>query len=236
MTGVRAGFGEGRLTMQCLRRLTLLACSLAVCSAAMWSTAPAAQQNRSGTSREAFFRCQDASGQTHYGDAIPAACRGLDTEVLNARGMVLRVIEGERTRAARLEREAAERALQREREQRRQRDHMLLETYLSVEDIERLRDQRLELLVSQYKLTEQNIANLRERQSRLEAQVARFKPYSDRPNAPPLPDHLAEEIVNTVNSLQVYQRTLAENREEQEEIRATFDADIQRFKELKGIE
>ena len=58
---------------------------------------------------------------------------------------------------------------------------MLIETYLTVEDIERLRDQRLEQLNAQYRVTEQNIANLRERQTRLEGQIARFKPYSDKP-------------------------------------------------------
>src|SRR5690606_28603010 len=116
-----------------------------------------------------------------------------------------------------------------------QRDRMLLETYLSVADIERLRDQRLDLLVAQYKVTEQNIENLRERQRRLESQIARFKPYSDKANAPPLPDHLAEEMVNTVNSLRTYQEMLTNNKREQADLIASFEEDIKRFKELKGI-
>ena len=60
-----------------------------------------------------------------------------------------------------------------------------------------------------YRVTEQNLSNLRERQTRLEGQIARFRPYSDKPNAPPLPDHLAAEMVNTVNGLRVYQESLA---------------------------
>ena len=60
-------------------------------------------------------------------------------------------------------------------------------------------------------MTEQNIANLRDRQNRLQAQVARFKPYSDKPNAPPLPENLAAEMVNTVNGLRVYQESLNAN-------------------------
>ncbi|HEX7114377.1 MAG TPA: hypothetical protein VF193_04555 [Steroidobacter sp.] len=187
-------------------------------------------------SREAFFRCKDQAGQTYYSDSMPQECMGLDTEVLNERGMVVRVIEGEASRAARLKREAAEAKLREEREKRLQRDRNLIETYLTVEDIERLRDQRLELLRAQYRVTEQNIANLRERQSRLETQIARFRPYSDKPNAPPLPDHLAEEIVNTVNSLRVYEESLEKNRAEQEQLKAEFAADIKRFKELKGLD
>ena len=195
-------------------------------------TAAAADQSHS---REAFFRCKDRNGQTRYGDSMPAECAGLDTEVLNDRGMLLRVIEGEKTRASRLEREAVEAKARKEREQRALRDHTLIETYLNVEDIERLRDQRLEQLVAQYRVTEQNLANLLERQTRLDSQVSRFRPYSDKPNAPPLPENLAAEIVNTVNSLRVYKESLAANSKEQAHLRETFAADIKRFKELKGL-
>lgn len=187
------------------------------------------------SSHEAFYRCKDASGQTYYGDSKPPQCEGLDTEVLNNNGMLIRVIEGVASRASREQRELGETSARKQREQRQLRDRMLIETYLSVEDIERLRDQRLELLDSQYRVTEQNISNLRDRQKRLEQQVARFSPYSDKSNAPPLPDHLAEEMVNTVNGMRVYQQTLAKTRREQDEIKATFSADIARFKELKGI-
>jgi len=191
-------------------------------------------QTKPGT-REAFYRCKDGSGQTHYGDSLPPACAGFDTEVLSDKGMLIRLIEGERTHAARIEREAAEGKVRKEREERAQRDRMLIETYLNVADIERLRDQRLELLVSQYRVTEQNIKNLRERQTRLEQQIARFKPYSDQANAPPLPDHLAEEMVNTVNGTRVYAESLIKNKQEQAEVKSAFESDIKRFKELKGI-
>jgi hypothetical protein len=185
--------------------------------------------------REAFYRCKDGSGQTHYGDSLPPSCTGFDTEVLNEKGMLVRLIEGEKTRAARIEREVVDSKVRKEREAREQRDRMLIETYLTVADIERLRDQRIDLLVSQYRLTELNIKNLRERQTRLEQQIARFKPYSDQANAPPLPDHLAEEMVNTVNGSRVYAETLTKNKQEQADVKAAFEADIRRFKELKGI-
>jgi hypothetical protein len=82
---------------------------------------------------------------------------------------------------------------------------------------------------------EVHIASLRERQTRLESQVLRFRPYSDRPDAPPLPENLAAEIVNTVKGLRVYQESLDANTQEQAHLRDAFAADIKRFKELKGI-
>lgn len=212
--------------MRGIRTLTIFAATFASV------TAMAAEGERT---REAFYRCKDGKGQTLYGDSMPFGCNGYDTEVLNAHGMVLRTIEGDQTRASRLSREAAEKNSRQAMQQRLQRDRMLLETYLSVEDIERLRDQRIEMLAAQYRATEQTIKNLRERQSRLETQVARFKPYSDKPGAPPVPDHLAEEMVNTVNGMRVYQESLTKNRAEQAHVKSSFGADIKRFKELKGI-
>ena len=201
--------------------------------AGMVYAATAAAQNRG--SREAFFRCKDHNGQTHYGDSVPPECAGLDTEVLNERGMQVRLIEGEATRVKRLERETMEGKARKEKEQRALRDHTLTQTYLTVEDIERLRDQRLEQLNAMLRVTEQNIASLRERQTRLEVQIARFKPYSDKPNAPPLPENLAAEIVNTVKGLRVYEESLKANRREQTALNDSFTSDIKRFKELKGI-
>jgi hypothetical protein len=50
-----------------------------------------------------------------------------------------------------------------------------------------------------------------------------------------LPDHVAEDIVNTVNGLQIYEQELAKNTAEQQRLRTEFNSDIARFKQLKGI-
>lgn len=197
---------------------------------------PCAEAASSGSSaREAFFRCKDASGQTHYGDSMPPACNGLDTEVLNERGTVLRVIEGTRSLAARAERQAAEDALKTQRDAAALRDRMLVESYLSVQEIERLRDQRIGLLQTQLRISEQNIATLKEREQRLLQQAQRFRPYNDKPQAPPLPDHVAEEMVNTVNGIAVAEQNIADKRAEQQRLETQFGEDIKRFRELKGI-
>jgi uncharacterized protein DUF4124 len=213
---------------------TIVVLALVYADTAVAQARPKPKQTHS-TSREAFFRCKDRDGQTHYGDSMPPECSGLDTEVLNDNGMQVRLIEGDATRQKRLQRESEEAKARKEKDQRAQRDHTLLETYLTVDDIERLRDQRLEMLDAQYRVTEQNMATLRERQTRLQAQIARFKPYSDKPNAPPLPEQLGAEMVSTVNGLRVYQDSLIANRKEQTQLTESFASDIKRFKELKGL-
>jgi hypothetical protein len=154
-----------------------------------------------------------------------------DIEVLDGTGRLLRIVPGRRS----LEQIAAKKTQEDSAKAAAQRDRTLIATYLSVADIERLRDQRLELLEQQTRVTQQYIANLRERESRLISSVQRFRPYSDSAKAPPVPDHLAEEMVNTVNGLQVYEQALVKNTTEQNRLRAEFDADIARFKQLKGV-
>ena len=182
-------------------------------------------------SGESVYRCRDARGQSHFGQAIPEKCLEQDVEVLDSSGRVVRVIPGRRS----LEQVAQQKAAEEAAKAGAQRDRTLLATYISVADIERLRDQRLELLVQQARVTEQYVVNLKERETRLTEDVRRYRPYSDSPRAPVLPDHVAEDIVNTVNGLQVYQQELAKNTAEQQRLRGEFDSDIARFKQLKGV-
>ena len=213
-----------------LRPVLAVSAALLVLAATPEAVA-ASKQTSKRTSTEAAFRCKDAKGQTHLGQAIPAPCLEFDVEVLDNTGRVVRVIPGRQALEQVAEQKAAEEAAR----LAAQRDRTLLATYLSVADIERLRDQRLELLDQQSRVTGQYIANLREREARLMTDVQRYRPYSEKPKAPPLPDHVAEDIVNTVNGLQVYQQELAKITDEQQRLRTEFDADIARFKELQGI-
>jgi hypothetical protein len=210
------------------RRATTIAASALLLAVPL--LVDAANQNKPPSGDE-VYRCRDVNGRFVYGQSIPAPCMEQDVEVLDGSGRVVRVIPGRRT----LEEAASQKAQEDAVKAAAQRDRTLLATYLSVADIERLRDQRLELLEQQSRVTEQYIANLRERESRLMTDAQRFRPYNESPEAPPVPDHLAEEMVNTVNGLVVYQEQLAKNTTERDKLRAEFDADITRFKELKGI-
>jgi hypothetical protein len=213
------------------RRILALAAALSIMAAAPAADAAKKKQTSTRASSEAVFRCKDDRGQSHFGQSIPAECLERDVEVLDGTGRVVRVIPGRRA----MERVAAQQATEEALKAAAQRDRTLLATYLSVADIERLRDQRLELLEQQSLITNQYIVNLREREARLMADVRRYRPYSDKPKAAPLPDHVAEDIVNTVNGLQVYEQELAKNTEERERLRAEFESDIARYKQLQGI-
>ena len=180
---------------------------------------------------EHIYRCKSASGQSFFGQNIPPECMGADVEVLDQTGRVIRMIPGAKS----LEQIAAQKAAEDAKAAAAQRDRTLLATYLSVADIERLRDQRIELLEQQNVVTRQYITNLRAREARLMQSVQRYRPYSSKPTAPVLPEQIASEIVNTVKGLQVYEQELTKNTTERERVTKEFAADISRFKELKGI-
>ncbi|HUL80879.1 MAG TPA: hypothetical protein VL131_01990, partial [Gammaproteobacteria bacterium] len=144
--------------------------------------------------------------------------------------------EGEITpeRRAEMKRKADEAEAARiEREKIQKRDNMLLETYLSVQDIEELRDRRLELLESQIKVTELYLANLRKRLVALQEEAGNYKPYTSREGAPQIPENLALDLSRTLKSINLYEQTLSTTRDQQNQLRDEFDSDIRRFKEIK---
>jgi hypothetical protein len=195
----------------------------------------ATKKPKASSTKEAFYRCKDANGQPYYGQSVPPECMNRDIEVVDANGRVVRIIEGQASLATKTKREAEIQAQQDATVAAQQRDRTLLATYLTVADIERLRDQRLEQLAAQAHVTSQYIVNLQERESRLIMDSKKYRPYAKSPSAPPVPDHVAEAMIQVVNGLQVYREELAKNTVDQTRLRDEFGSDIARFKELKGI-
>ena len=205
--------------------------AIAILGALVAGIADAASRNTPKQSTEEMYRCKAVNGRTYVSQAIPAECMDIDVEVLDATGRVVRVIPGRQS----LEQIAQQKAAADAVAAAAQRDKTLLATYLTVADIERLRDQRIELLEQQNVVTRQYIQNLRAREARLMESVQRYRPYSTKPNAPALPEQIASEMVNTVKGLQVYEQELTKNTAERERLAREFGADIQRFRELKGV-
>ena len=207
--------------------------AIAIVAALAAGIADAAKKKSAGPAleNEEVYRCRSASGQTFAAQAIPPECMEADVEVIDGTGRVVRIIPGRKT----LEQMSTEKAAQEARVSAAQRDKTLLATYLTVSDIERLRDQRIGQIEQQDVVTRQYIANLRTREARLMESAQRYRPYSSKPNAPVLPEQVASEIVNTVKGLQVYEQELAKNTVERDRMSREFAADIQRFKELKGL-
>ncbi len=217
--------------------------SLAGLAVLAWSfaAAPAAADQRSSgkSTGKPVYKWVDDKGVTHYGDAIPPQYADQDKTVINNQGVPVGTIPGRRT-PEQIE-EAAQRRNVEDRARQdqvlaRQRDQNLLATYLTVEEIESLRDRRLEILEAQSKVTHQYLDTLRGRLRQLEANAQRYKPYNADEKAGPMPEHLAEDLVRAVNEIRAQEKSLETRRVESVRLQEQFARDIARFRELKKLE
>lgn len=207
------------------RLLALLA------AAALAAPAVHAQKSKAGPK---LYRWVDKQGVVHYGDQIPPEYASRDRDVLNSQGVEIDSEKREISEAeleAQRKREAEEAAARQAKEEVERHDRMLLATYLTVADIEELRDRRLELLDSRIKVTEVYVGNLKKRLDTLHAEAKSFEAGK---NPRPVPADLAKEIADTQATIDSYEQSLVRDRAEQVKVREAFDADIERFKELKG--
>ena len=189
------------------------------------------------SAQQTLYRWVDDEGVVHYSDHVPQGDSRRDHEILNGQGVAVRHVEGaateeelaERTRLATLQEAETEAALMQARN-----DQVLLDTYLSIQEIEGLRDRRLELLGAQLNATELYLESLVKRLSELQLTANNFKPYSEDPDARPVPQFLELDMTRTAESIELYEETLIRTRDRQDTLTESFAIDIQRFQELTG--
>ncbi len=201
---------------------------LIVLLAAMATDATAQNRDKSKT-----YRWVDDQGVVHFGDTVPPEYAEKDKDVLNHQGIAVDFVKGKIT-----EEELAERARQ-EAEKERQLEiermnRVLLATYQSEEEINMHRDRRLELVEAQGKVTNLYLTNLKARLQKLTLEARKFRPYSDDPDAPPVPLALNEDMDDTRGRIERYEKLKVANQQQVEDIRARFESDLQRFKTLRS--
>jgi len=185
----------------------------------------------SSATHSTMYRWVDDQGVVHFGDQIPPQYAGKDREVLNAQGVPVRHVDGQKSP----EQAAAE---ARDREaviKQKQHDTFLVTTYTSVKDIEALRDARLEQLKTQRAAAQQYIESLRARLGTLQSRAVTYSPYSAGAGARRLPDDLAEDLLHTLNEMHTQTGALASQAEEEAKLRVQFQADIDRYRELHTL-
>lgn len=177
------------------------------------------------------YKWVDQQGMTHYGDHIPPEYAAQEQQVINAQGVEISRLEAQKTP----EQVTAEEQKKLESQQSRDRDRNLLNTYASVQEIERLRDQRMTLVADQVKVTSQFLETLNGKLKKLRTSSMHYKPYNSDPAAPAMPDQMVEDLVRVGNDIRTQEQNLHEKRSEEATMRKVFESDIDRFKQLKGI-
>jgi hypothetical protein len=185
-------------------------------------------------SRTKLYRWVDKDGQVHYSDSIPPEYAEQDRDILNKQGVPIAREQGLITEEEAAELAAAEKAA-RDEQKRKLRDRVLLQTYQSVRELEVLRDNRLELSDAQLTIQEQSLANLRAKRAQIQKQAERYAPLNPDPKAPPLPEEITRDLARSANDIATQEANLVRRRNERENMRLNFEADIQRYKELRAV-
>lgn len=176
------------------------------------------------------YRWVDEHGVVHYGDSIPPRYARSSREILNSQGVEIGRVDAAKSPA---QLAAAARA-QAHRVAQQQHDYFLLSTYTSVKDIESLRDERLSQIQAQQTAARQYLQSLQSRLDSLQTRAQKFKPYSSRPNASRMPDDLAQELVQTLSELHGQDQAIQARTEQESQVKAQFQSDIERFEQLKA--
>ena len=182
-----------------------------------------------------YYKYVDENGNVVLGDKIPVEDSERKKYVVNDYGVELGRIEGRKTEAElAAERRAEEQQLA--MELRLRADRALLNTYLTIEEIMLHRDRRVELFQAQARVTELYLRNLERRLEMLKKRSRNFSPYSDDEDAPMIDSDLLADLQETEATIVKHNANLENYKQEEEQIRARFEGDIERFKHLKGLE
>lgn len=184
---------------------------------------------------ERVYRWVDADGQIHYGDSVPPEFSDLPKQVLNEHAVTVDEIEGRKTEEQ-LAAEARAKELEVQKELQLRADKALLATYLSVEEIIMHRDRRIELFQAQSRVTELYLRNLERRLTKLKREAARYRPYSEDPDAPLINEDLVADINETQSTIGRHQENLLKFQQDEQQMVSRFEGDINRFKALKGLD
>lgn len=181
----------------------------------------------------ATYRWVDSSGRVHYTDTMPPQQAGMGHQELDKQGRVVRDVErtrrtAEEQRRAEEARRRAEAERQRELEQER-RDRALLTSYTSEEEIDLVRDRALELERLQLDSLQAQMNNASEKLTYANGEIKKYA--GPGKGAPRSFLQMREEAQNDLARIGAM---LNQRQQNLEELRAKYESDKLRFRELKG--
>lgn len=179
-----------------------------------------------------LYRWVDEDGNVHYSDKIPPEHAARARDSLNRQGIRVDSVEAaptpEQLQAAR---ESAQREAQarREQEAQRKRDNVLLNTFDSVQDIERVRDAEIAALQRSVDMTRTARDSHRRQLRELVKQAADMERTGR-----PVPDSVTDGLRESRERVRQRDEYIEEKRSEQAAVFARYEQDIERFRELIG--
>lgn len=180
------------------------------------------------------YRWTDDNGQVHYSDHLPPQEVDHAYSIMNKGGVTVDSVEKAKTKEQ-LEEEARLQQQQKEQErlarERATYDHILLDTYTQVSDLEDTRDRYIATIDGLIKVAQHKLSNLTRDLEKFQRSAAKLQQ-----DGKPVSEDLSKDISNLQAQVDAENNFIKAQRTQQKEVREKFAADIKRFKELKGIQ
>jgi len=176
----------------------------------------------------------DEQGKTHYGNVVPPQYAQQGNTELDKKGAVIKKTDPALTpeqRKAKEDELAQQKEEEKKKLEQKRRDKALLNTYTTEKEIDLVRDRNLQ----QGELQLQSM-ELRAKQVQPRLDQARKRAGDLAAKKRPLPPDLQQEIEEAEKEMQRLQEMIKQRRMEMDAIRARFEDDKKRFRELRQIE
>ena len=175
------------------------------------------------------FRYRDDNGAIHIGYSVPPEFVANGYDVLNDRGRVVDTILPKEVLDAKSAKLLEEAETRHQYELQRSKDEVLLRFYSSPEDVERVRERRLQEFDNFIAIQQANIKSYRARIVKLQSQAANLERSGRK---------VPKDIMATLSTLEENiieaNETIEIRREEIKKIELAFAQDIKRLKFLLG--
>jgi len=183
---------------------------------------------------QAAIKCwQNKDNIRECGQVVPQEYSQQRIEVLNSKGIVVKVIERARTPEELAEfrrQEDIRKAKEREIAAKKRKDLILIQTYTTEKDLLLARKQNLHAVESIISSTNSNTKTLEENLKILEKSAADYERSGEQ-----LPEDLLNDMARLKIQVKDNQDFISKKIQAKKETEEKFDADLKRFRELKGI-
>lgn len=187
---------------------------------------------------QGIMKCVDEKGITHYGNPLPPQCAKAEIKELSGQGTVKKTLDRPLTPE---EIKAREEELIRTREERRRqediqrRDRALVATYGAEKEFDVSRDKALDVIGTRQKTSENRLKELEDYQKKLSAELEFYQDGKSKSSkGKDVPPALAQSVDRTKRDIAATKESIQRMEEEKKSIHAQFEADKQRWRDLKS--
>lgn len=187
-----------------------------------------------GAYAEGLYRWVDDKGRVHYGDQLPPQEVNKAYSIMNKRGATVQEVEAAKTAAQRAADERAARASEQEKRRladNRNRDRVLLESYIAETEIPKTRDRHIATIDGLIKVAQHKIDNLRQQFSKLSGEAAQLER-----NGKSAPADLKADVELLRRQITEQEHYIASQKQQQQVLREKYAADLERYRELRAME